>query len=139
MLQENPNLSFKKMNPQVKKLWLEALRCGEYSQGKGVLHRDLGGILDEFCCLGVLCKLAHVAKIVTKVRDRKTGSYLYGGHYTILPMEVLIWSGVRTAGGRLPKLVTSLGSRQFNKHSLLGLNDQGATFLEIADVIEEQL
>jgi hypothetical protein len=39
--------------PTVIKLWLAALRSGEYSQGRK--HLKEGG---SFCCLGVLCDLA---------------------------------------------------------------------------------
>lgn len=40
------------MSPELKTRWLEALRSGEYKQGRAYLRKD-----DKFCCLGVLCDL----------------------------------------------------------------------------------
>ena len=59
------------MNAKVKKLWVEALKSGEYFQGKGQLviePKDMGYALDIkeaeaetgdtlFCCLGVLTNI----------------------------------------------------------------------------------
>ena len=45
------------MNPEVKKLWVEALRGGKYVQGKGKLHYISKDGQEKFCCLGVLCDL----------------------------------------------------------------------------------
>lgn len=44
------------MNPEVKALWLNALRSGEYQQGTGKLKQTYGGD-QRYCCLGVLCDL----------------------------------------------------------------------------------
>ena len=41
-----------KMDPEVKAKWLEALRSGEYTQGRLTLHNRMS---NEYCCLGVLC------------------------------------------------------------------------------------
>ena len=41
------------MNKEVKKKWVDALRSGEYAQGRSSLRDH-----DEYCCLGVLCELA---------------------------------------------------------------------------------
>ena len=43
----------KKMNEKTKGVWLEALRSGEYKQGKGALCKN-----GKFCCLGVLYDVA---------------------------------------------------------------------------------
>lgn len=42
---------YKKMDPEMKKRWVEALRSGKYKQGKGRLHDE---VHDTYCCLGVL-------------------------------------------------------------------------------------
>ena len=49
------------MNKRVKKLWLKALRSGEYKQGREQLVTTLDdpNIPDRFCCLGVLQDLYH--------------------------------------------------------------------------------
>lgn len=45
------------MKPEVKKLWLEALRSGAYKQGFGGLRI---AEKDTYCCLGVLCDVLGV-------------------------------------------------------------------------------
>lgn len=100
---------------QVFKLWIEALRSGEYSQYRGGLRglRD-----DSFCCLGVLCDLA--------AKD--------GGPQ---------WDGVHFMGrnGALPSPVRNfLGMSMGEEFWLVGLNDtEGADFPAIADHIENDL
>lgn len=46
-----------KAQRKARRLWVKALRSGEYKQGYGYLHYKRGG-KDKFCCLGVLCDLA---------------------------------------------------------------------------------
>ena len=50
------------MKPALKKKWVEALRSGDYKQGKGRLRRADESHLDmpdAFCCLGVLCQVSN--------------------------------------------------------------------------------
>src|SRR5688572_29009191 len=59
------------MKKRIKKLWIEALKSGEYSQGKGRLRRqdscfDTDSIVDSYCCLGVLCDVLEKNKIFEK-------------------------------------------------------------------------
>lgn len=42
--------TYEKMDPKVKKVWVAALRSGEYKQGR----TQLCDANDRFCCLGVL-------------------------------------------------------------------------------------
>ena len=118
------------MNPDVKKKWVAALRSGEYRQGTGRLRsKD-----DRFCCLGVLCDLAVRADVLG-APERGDGYYLYGDEYRVsgsLPREVQAWAETDSACGRLN--VEVRGFRYLDS-----LNDGGATFEEIADVIEAQL
>jgi hypothetical protein len=50
------------VNPEIKAEWQRRLRSGEYKQGRGALYRQE---TDEYCCLGVLCRIAEEASIVT--------------------------------------------------------------------------
>lgn len=43
-----------KMNPEAKKLWLEALESGQFQQISGVLRMNT---TNAMCCLGVLCEV----------------------------------------------------------------------------------
>ena len=43
------------MNAELKAKWVEALRSGEYRQCREQLH----GFENQYCCLGVLCKVVN--------------------------------------------------------------------------------
>lgn len=100
------------------KLWIEALRSGKYKQYRGTLQAD-----DSFCCLGVACKVAEEHGVEVKYYD---GYTLYG-HSLLHQKPVQEWLGL------------------FNDHgvpidhsgvSLTSMNDHGASFEEIADIVE---
>ncbi len=103
--------------------WVAALRSGEYKQGTRVLR----SAQDEFCCLGVLCDL--VGK--EEWEEGPTGiahSYRWGEDkdVSLLPLAVQKEAEVRSVFGELPY-----------HDSLAKLNDLGASFDKIADVIEQ--
>lgn len=81
-----------RMNPEVKRRWVQALRSGRYTQGTGRLR----SVADEFCCLGVLCDL----KDPDGWRWNNDGrSWHYGDDFDIesdvgLPPEVVAWAGL---------------------------------------------
>src|SRR5712672_113952 len=92
------------MNTVVKKLWLAALRDGEYIQGRNAL-RSLGfNQVPLFCCLGVLCELhrKHTSegKWVEPEDTELHADRLYyvlddtGRSRTTLPPGVMEWAGI---------------------------------------------
>lgn len=112
------------LNADVMRLWVDALRSGEYEQTTGVLTRVDDNGERSHCCLGVLTELAieNGVDIPTKVED---GCVIYGEDwFGMTPTEVQEWASFHST---LP-----------NGMHLPTLNDQGATFAEIADLIEEQ-
>lgn len=123
----------KPMNPDVKAKWLEALRSGEYKQAEGVLRtRD-----DGYCCLGVLCQIASDEGVVPQPEQLPhagnyhwTGSNGVTGYMYLIP-AVMEWAGIDSHTG-----VIETGD---NYLSLSQMNDDGATFEAIADVIEQNL
>lgn len=106
-----------KMNPEVKRQWVEALRSGKYKQGRGRLATPEG----YYCCLGVLCEISPVKGVVDGY-----GVY-YDGYGHHLPPRVQEWAGLSSEN---PTLV---------RQQAATLNDTGYSFLEIADLIEEHL
>lgn len=70
------------MNAKVKKLWLKALRSGDYKQGAGALRSD-----HSFCCLGVLCDL-HRQEVHGRWKRNEVGGFEYAGDGFILPRAV---------------------------------------------------
>jgi len=110
------------MKPEIKKLWVDALRSGEYKQGKGVLY---DGDDNSYCCIGVLCRLAELAGVPMS-KD-------YFVYPVELPeIEIAEWAGLKTLNCN--EFVQLEGNTR-----LAVLNDRGKSFSEIADIIEEQL
>lgn len=126
------------MNQEIKKVWLDALRSGQYSQGNGKLYDG-----ESFCCLGVLCDL-H-SKITGEgqwtVNDDINRYYYKPAHpeswscSEVLPREVVQWAGLNNGNPSVGEY--SCGNRTYG--SIAELNDYGYTFKSLADIIEEKL
>lgn len=101
-------MSNPKMKPEVKEAWINALRSGEYKQGRGTLHQrgteDREGAPDKFCCLGVLCDLAYRDGVVERkeTESYKVPRYVYGDpslqNCGMPPQEVVDWAFEGPAG-----------------------------------------
>lgn len=115
------------MKKEVAEKWVAALRSGKYNKGSGCLQFQ-----DEFCCLGVLCKVAEEEGAVQPKRDRDGA--IDGG--TLMRQQaVQTWAGVQSFNGVLPKEIERDGDRFC---TLVALNDQANwTFAQIADYIEQ--
>jgi hypothetical protein len=111
------------MDYQIKQLWIDALRSGEYKQGRGRLKRD-----DAYCCLGVLCDLHRKETGAKWWRSRDPGVDEYLCSSAALPMQVTCWAGLKQDDPRTKGVQT-----------LAQLNDSGMDFQTIADIIEKEL
>ena len=103
------------MNPELKEKWLKALRSGEYMQGIGAL-RDVN---DQYCCLGVLADV-----IGCEWKPARVSFSLYACSFQNKPSEQYLRHDI------LPGHVQGEPAR---------MNDEGATFTEIATYIQENL
>jgi hypothetical protein len=122
-----------KMKPEIKAEWLDALRSGEYQQASGKLYdAQTGG----YCCLGVLCDLAERRGIVSRTADGD-GTVFFGSAHAIVDDDgVQEWAGLVSPNPEVPD--PDYVDGKF-KTSLAGLNDEGKTFAELADMIERYL
>lgn len=130
------------MNPEVKAKWLSALRSGEYAQTKEVLQSDEG-----FCCLGVLCDIAVKDGIIEAPEANYGIRYYIAYDYddvdevypfheeSQLPWKVARWAGLDS---RNPSVEWS-SDQNGSWTPVSEPNDSGATFEEIADLIERDL
>ena len=123
------------MDKYWKKKWVEALRSGEYKQGKGHLRNEVMDAEDTFCCLGVLCDIIPEVQWVRVEEDSNHIQYHIARHEdledgTVLPRSVASLVGFPDGN---PDIMYS-----FNRTTLAEENDKGMTFEEIADLIEEQ-
>lgn len=113
----------KEQQAEHRKLWVEALRSGKYTQATERLRKD-GGM----CCLGVACDISGLGAW------DDSGDYHianYAPATTILPPGVRDWLGLGDSGSRF--YTASGATRQ-----LSAMNDGGATFEVIADLIEAE-
>jgi hypothetical protein len=118
------------MNKEVKEKWLEALRSGEYEQGRERLRSG-----DKFCCLGVLCEIYR--------KDMDNGEWR-----TYDKDDILFQTGATSKFGTLPRVVINWSELPDDNpnvthdgmvNTLASLNDNGESFETIADVIEKNL
>src|ERR1044072_180997 len=58
------------INKDELRIWIAALRSGEYQQGNGTLQSKNG-----YCCLGVACKVLIPAKSLKFLDDKLAGNY----------------------------------------------------------------
>lgn len=121
------------MNPEVKVKWLAALRGGEYKQGRGCLRKESRGET-RFCCLGVLTDLyiqeypengAWTYHKNNRVGERHTYyRFSYDEEEDAVPIPVQEWANIGLRGN-------------FGNSSLVYKNDNGASFKQIANMVEE--
>jgi hypothetical protein len=124
-----------KMNERIKALWIAELRDGEHEQGRGRLRRETKQGTTQYCCLGILCEIAVregvIEPPVRHVNDDGT-CYEYDLDTDTLPQSVVQWAGLSDSNP-----VIDLGN--LNPETLGGLNDNGSSFAEIAQFIEDKL
>jgi hypothetical protein len=118
------------MKEDIKAKWLSALRRknSKYKQTHAVL-RDFSG----YCCLGVLCDL-YAKETGAKWEERSDlDAFDMLDNGWVLPVEVQKWAGLLSrSGGEVIVDGKSVTLSEVN-------DDLKLSFLQIADIIEEQL
>ncbi len=122
------------MNKDIKKLWIMALRSGEFKQCKGYLAKE-----GKYCALGVLSTLAMLEGECTYSEDEGVGRF--DNRRFRLSFNVMKWAGIAQEGERFldPKELGVLIKIKNKRTSILDLNDGGKSFKEIARIIEMYL
>lgn len=118
------------MKKAIAKKWVEALRSGDYKQGKSALRTVGQNGKTSFCCLGVLCNL-H-AQAHPQIARTQTHPEVYLGEMEFLPREVMEWAGMKTYDGSYGE-ETAYGQED----DLTQDNDSGLSFKRIATIIEK--
>lgn len=109
------------MDNRIKKLWVNALRSGEYKQGKMRMRKEDRARNDvRYCCLGVL----------TEVQCQETDAE-FTHDKQLLSTNTRDWAGLEQ---RDPSFV-----RNGETETLATMNDRGDSFAQIADDIERYL
>ena len=128
------------MDKRIKKLWVEALRTGEYKKGVGSLRDVDSKGKTRFCCLGVLCNLHALEH--PKLAAKETDPRWYLGQDSLLPLKVAEWAGFEVTEmlgfWKARSFGIDVKGRGYVK-SLATYNDAGDNFHEIADRIRKGL
>jgi hypothetical protein len=119
------------MNPELKAKWLEALRSGKYTQGRGRLKTND----NEYCCLGVLCDVSGKGFWDVFVERGQPGYTVQGQRLTMTASAVI--------DEGLPITQILKDGRTYPdsaETALVDMNDrEGKSFEEIAKFVEEYL
>ena len=107
------------------KKWLAALRSGNYVQGKGTLCKD-----GAYCCLGVACNLYQKDVGNLSVSPSSVdGRLRFDQESATLPTKVRLWLRV----DHNPRVMW-----KDSAITVAQLNDAGVSFMEIAQLLEDQ-
>lgn len=121
------------MNYEIAMQWAKKLETENIPQLQGALGNARG----ERCCLGVLCDIAVVNKIIPAPHTEgcpcnDDGHRLsYDGEHALLPESVGHWAGMNTLDGFFYE------SGKIGPTVLTKLNDNGVPFHEIAAIIRD--
>lgn len=122
------------MEPELKKLWVDALESGEYTQGTGMLKYSYDGDNESYCCLGVLCD------VLSKLEGEQHGTwddrsnFVTGSRYNAEdPYDMYGTSFIPDV------IAKSLGIDWLQQNILAGINDESEDFTETTQWIKDNL
>jgi hypothetical protein len=114
----------RKLDPELKAKWLDALRSGKYKQGQAVLRTSE----ECFCCLGVLGDIAAPTLWATTITSENEAHISCYAFASLHDNEMLREEWLADHGLTIDQAV-----------NLASMNDCGKSFAEIADFIEANL
>lgn len=106
--------------------WADNLESGKYPQGKFALQSN-----GNFCCFGVLAEMAVDAGVIERKPWETYGNvteFIYDGDRHGMTSAVKAWAGMLTNEGQLDG----------GNINLMGMNDNGESFVYIAEIIRER-
>ena len=122
------------MDKRIKKLWVNALRSGEFKQGRGFLLKD-----GCYCALGVLSVLALIEGICTYEEINGVGAF--DKRKFNLSFNVMKWADIAQDNERY--LISSEHGVIVKIHkkdtTIMELNDKGMSFKKLSTIIERHL
>ncbi len=138
------------MKKDIAKKWVRALRSGKYKQAQGVLKTKTKTGRVRHCCLGVLCELYQndckrkkkKGVCVTEIESygydvpKNSTVFNFANDPTVLPEAVRSWARMCDDAGGFRRDNTAFVAKNTRCQNLAELNDAGAKFEKIADIIE---
>ena len=130
------------VNKENLRKWRDALLSKQYAQGMHVLRTAE----DKFCCLGVACDISNLGTWEKLYPDSEDPPYYeideHNGSSALLPEAVSDWLGIYGPYAESVKISLESVSKVIPEYageeewtSLTGLNDDGASFENIAKII----
>lgn len=129
------------MKSEIKELWLEDLRSGNYKQAQGTLKGEQQkGVRASYCCLGVLCNIYK--------RETGEGAWTKDGSFDVgkekdtsgvLPVRVRNWAGLNKTNPRVQSGGKYNDLASLNDGDAIDSNGESMdrkTFKQIADLVE---
>lgn len=124
-------MKYPKMYQPFKEAWIKALRSGKYKQGKGALREG-----NLFCCLGVACEIAQLPR----ANFLCSTTYYCSDVVAKKMIRISAEFAPEYSAGNLPRsFAKDIGISSKAEGKLMNMNDNGKSFKEIADWIEENL
>jgi hypothetical protein len=130
------------MDPTIKAAWLAALRNPEAKQARGQLRKE-----DAMCCLGVLCEV--VRKLNPTIGRWQVNLFTtnkpQGIADQVLAVKIMVKAGLKEQNPVIHLTSPEVGAFTSpnrvlgSSYSLAEINDNGANFAQIADIIEREL
>lgn len=119
------------MKREIMKIWVEALKSGEFEQCKGKLEKN-----GNYCALGVLSVLALVNGQCT-YNDLGNGGRFDNKRFS-LSYNVMKWAGIAQDEERYFKKSCQKVEIVFKGQvtTIAALNDRGMSFFDIAKIIK---
>lgn len=106
--------------------WLTALRSGEYKQAQETLYDPN---TKGYCCLGVACRLEYPLHYLKASNGDFAGILQKGTTTDLMKYDLK----------KIPKVLKTSSNSSNLVGELTGMNDDGCTFEEIADWIEDNV
>lgn len=134
---------FKKMNPDVKANWIEALRSGRYEQGEGklkLMHEDTSRSF--YCCLGILSEVQGLDAVPGLPRENEGELGFWDYRFKFTAKDVNSGDTYTEEQATMPTedwLNQACDMGLFEAELLAAMNDGGVSFEGIANWIEENL
>lgn len=114
---------YEKLPEPFKTNWINALRSGEYEQGKMYLYMN-----GKYCCLGVACVISGIST------DELKKQMTIPENFTSIP-DIIKGNIIRLDDEKSGNLVWELTSMNDGGEN----GDNSKSFLEISDFIEQNL
>jgi hypothetical protein len=141
VIREIPDVPLTEIQRQRWKNWIAALKSGAYRQAKGILRKG-----DTYCCMGVACDL--ISKEGWIEHDGGFGYSFPVEKGEIMSTQEYVLPTIRRMYGGMGPLGIYVGGQfpdgakatmNIKQLALTGLNDMGATFDEIAEILTKAM